>query len=100
MNKLEIDSFSINTAISSFLERCANDDELKTVSKSELYTTLEKDQNAFVNYGRYPLLLLNKQIVSYCLHSSSIKTKTTLLVNFAERFHYKMKDASRRAQKL
>jgi len=33
------------------------------IKNSQLYRDLQLDKRAFVNYGRYPLLLINKQIV-------------------------------------
>lgn len=77
MDKLEIDSFSINTAIENFLDRCSIDEEQDAISKSEIYVTLEKDKNAFANYGRYPLLLLNKKIVLFVSYRSNTRIKTT-----------------------
>ena len=73
MDKLEIDSFSINTAIEDFLDRCSVDEEKDVISKTEIYSTLEKDKNAFANYGRYPLLLLNKKIVPPVLYLGRIQ---------------------------
>lgn len=43
------------------------------IEKTEIFVTLEKDKNAFANYGRYPLLLLNKKIVQSMLYLDRIQ---------------------------
>jgi hypothetical protein len=58
MDTLEIDSYSIATAVDAFLEKCE-----ESPAKSDLYNSLDRDRKAFASYGRFPLLLINKEIV-------------------------------------
>jgi hypothetical protein len=60
MERLGIDSYSINQIVGQFLDECSEDEAVKD---SELYESLERDQRAFHSYEQYPLLLVNKQIV-------------------------------------
>ena len=70
MDQLNIDSYSINQQVSQFIEKCGDDKDIK---KSETYQTLAKDQRAFESYGRYPLVLINKEIVKYLIYLDLIQ---------------------------
>lgn len=60
METLDIDSYSINSVVDDFLDKCSSQ---TNIQETYIYSTLHKDQRAFPSYGQYPTITLNKEIV-------------------------------------
>ena len=90
MNKLDIDSNTIKEIVTVFEEQCTDKAFIK---ESELYTAFTRDREGFDMYGRYPLVLVNKEIVQLYLSRLTLKIKKHSICNFVEDYFLMMKDA-------